>query len=123
MSEYCPRDKCVWTSPDGKCHWPTYNCPWRVEKEAAAAHRQAIEAAQAEVKARERQRRQEEKQITKGLRETMYGGWEARITYKRKMYSLGIYRNKDDAIAVRQQAERHREQGDLLQWLKSGKNG
>lgn len=121
MPEQCPRDRCAWTSPDGKCHWPTYNCPWKEEKERAAERVRLIEQAQAEAKAKERMRREEEKERTKGLREVISGSWEARISYKRAMYTIGIYRNQEDAIAARKQAEQHREKGDLLQWLESRK--
>ena len=121
MPTYCPRDKCAWTSPDGKCHWPTNNCPYKAAREAAEQHRQAAK------EARRKKRHEDIADIPAGVHQMDSGRWEATITVgsckKVKTYYLGTYDTMQEAAAVRKLAELHRKNGDLDEWIKGRRTG
>lgn len=118
MTTYCPRSKCAWTGPDGKCHWPTDHCPCQVE-------RQAAEQVQQQQKLAEQQARQKRRlglAVTPpGVYERRDGRFRALIQAGRngKLYVLGTYDTVQEAAAVRHLAEQHRKNGDLDEWAQS----
>lgn len=42
--------------------------------------------------------------------------WMARVYFNKKLYYLGQYKCKDDAIVMREEAKGHAKAGDFLQW-------
>ena len=124
MPEYCPRDRCAWTSPDGKCHWPTYNCPWKEEKERAAEVLRQKQIAIAKVKAEARKKallQVEDADMPKGIVRMADGRWAVSIIVgsrgKRRRYDLGTFDSLTEAKRVRIHAERNRKAGTLKKWL------
>ena len=119
MPTYCPRDTCAWTSPDGKCHWPTDNCPYKAEREAAEKQQQSAKEAMAEAK--RKKRHEDIADIPAGVHQMDSGRWEATIAVvshkKVKTYYLGTYDTMEQAAAVRKLAELHRKNGDLDEWI------
>ena len=108
MSEKCPRDKCDWQSGyDGKCRWPTDNCPWNAEREEAAKRI-------VETKLQEAAKRTS----IRGVRKLKSGKWEAYITGGGiNSHKLGKFDTQEEAEAIRKAAEGHRERGDLKEWI------
>lgn len=124
MPNYCPRDKCDWTSPDGKCHFPTNNCIHKAERDAA--HHRLVVAKEAQTLSRLRQTLGTASAA--GLRQHNNGRWSASISTgetgrgkRAEQHFLGTYDTIQEAAAVRKLAELHRENGDLDQWVESRK--
>lgn len=42
--------------------------------------------------------------------------WMARVYFSKKLYYLGRYKCKDDAVCIRKEGREHAESGDFLQW-------
>ncbi|MEZ3424947.1 MAG: hypothetical protein K1W39_14745 [Lachnospiraceae bacterium] len=49
--------------------------------------------------------------------------WWAQIGVKGKNYWLGSYKNKDDAVKIRKEAEKHVETGDFIEWFENFSGG
>lgn len=45
--------------------------------------------------------------------------YRAELSIKRTKYLLGFYKNLDDAVAMRKEAERQKEKGTFLEWYKT----
>ena len=49
------------------------------------------------------------------------GKWAAAIYFQNKSYHLGLYADVEDAIKIREKAERYKESGDFLEWFEKWK--
>ena len=108
MPEYCPREKCDWQNKETeKCNWPTYNCPWKAEREEAA--KRIVET---------KLRGATKRTSMRGVRKLKSGKWEAYISgCGVSGHKLGKFDTQEEAEAIRKAAEEHRERGDLKEWI------
>lgn len=121
MAEYCPRRTCDWQNKyDGKCHWPTDNCPYKAAREAAGQKQQRLKQEQEQAR---RKRRLGIAVTPPGVYERSDGRFRALIQAgrngKKGLYVLGTYDTIQEAAAVRKLAELHRKNGDLAAWAES----
>ncbi len=49
--------------------------------------------------------------------------WAANIVVKGRFYWLGGYKNKNDAVKIRKEAEKHVETGDFTEWFENFSGG
>ena len=125
MPEHCPLDTCAWQNKyDGKCHWPTDNCPYKDKRNLAQMRLDSAKEAQAKA----RMRRATDITSIKGIIKRKSGKWSVHISsggtigdQKAERYYLGTYDTMEQAAAVRKLAELHRKNGDLAEWAASRK--
>lgn len=100
MPKYCPREK---------CDWPTYNCPWKAEREEAA--KRIVET---------KLRGATKRTSIRGVCKLKSGKWEAYISgCGVSGHKLGKFDTQEEAEAMRKAAEEHRERGDLKEWIET----
>lgn len=119
----CPRERCEWTSADGKCHWPGDNCPHKVVRDRVteeAREKEAMVRANRLAHKREHIRAAEAYCNGKGRGLRKVGDrWRLDVYCGGLRYYAGTYDTIEKAMAAREQALRHKAEGDFEEWRDS----